>query len=345
MVEPVGEGSWSRGLAHDGNLFWTGARPMPLRIALFGRGAWGSTLQDLWQHQGHAVRSWSRRDGGDPAALLPGTDVAVAAVAMAAVESLAERLAPHWPADLPLLSCTKGIDPQHLITATQLWQVQLAAPMAVLSGPNLASELGQGLPAASVISSADPELAARLQSELSSRSLRFYTNTDPIGTELAGALKNVMALAAGLCDGLQLGANARASLLTRGLAEMGVVLRGLGGCPSTLYGLAGLGDLLATATSPLSRNYRCGLLLAEGYAAGEALRRIGATVEGLRTAGAAVALARRDGWSLPICEQVVAVIEARCTPADAARALMGRELRPEDLPASPPQLSAGLAAP
>jgi glycerol-3-phosphate dehydrogenase (NAD(P)+) len=332
-------------LAHDGKVFWTGARPMPLRIALFGRGAWGSTLQELWQHQGHTVRSWSRRDGGDAAALLPGSDLAVAAVSMAAVEGLAEQLAPHWPADLPLLSCTKGIDPQHLITATQLWQVRLATPKAVLSGPNLASELGQGLPAASVIASTDPMLAARLQSDLSSRNLRFYTNTDPIGTELAGALKNVMALAAGLCDGLQLGANARASLLTRGLAEMGVVLKGLGGCPSTLYGLAGLGDLLATATSPLSRNYRCGVLLAEGYAAGEALRQIGATVEGLRTAGAAVALARRDGWSLPICEQVVAVIEARSTPAAAAQALMGRELRPEDQPASPPQGTAGLTAP
>lgn len=305
---------------------------MPLRIALFGRGAWGTTLQDLWTRQGHSLRSWSRRDGGDPSALLEGCDLAVAAVAMEGVELLAARLAPRWPADLPLLSCTKGIDPQRLLSATQLWQQQLAAPMAVLSGPNLASELAAGRPAASVIASSDLALAAKLQSELSGDTLRLYTNADPIGTEVAGALKNVMALAAGLCDGMQLGANARASLLTRGLAEMGVVLQGLGGCPSTLYGLAGLGDLLATATSPLSRNYRCGLLLAEGCPVAEAVCRIAATVEGLRTASAAVALARREGWSLPICEQVVEVIEARRSPLEATRALMGRNLRPESAP-------------
>lgn len=305
---------------------------MPLRIALFGRGAWGTTLQELWTRQGHSLRSWSRRDGGDPSALLEACDLAVAAVAMEGVELLAARLAPRWPADLPLLSCTKGIDPQRLLSATQLWQQQLAAPMAVLSGPNLASELAAGLPAASVIASSDLALAAKLQSELSGDTLRLYTNADPIGTEVAGALKNVMALAAGLCDGMQLGANARASLLTRGLAEMGVVLQGLGGCPSTLYGLAGLGDLLATATSPLSRNYRCGLLLAEGCPAAEAVDRIAATVEGLRTAAAAVALARREGWSLPICEQVVEVIEARRSPLEATRALMGRNLRPESAP-------------
>ncbi len=305
---------------------------MPLRIALFGRGAWGTTLQELWSRQGHSLRSWSRRDGGDPSALLEACDLAVAAVAMEGVELLAARLAPRWPADLPLLSCTKGIDPQRLLSATQLWQQQLAAPMAVLSGPNLASELAAGLPAASVIASSDLALAAKLQSELSGDTLRLYTNADPIGTEVAGALKNVMALAAGLCDGMQLGANARASLLTRGLAEMGVVLQGLGGCPSTLYGLAGLGDLLATATSPLSRNYRCGLLLAEGCPAAEAVCRIAATVEGLRTAAAAVALARREGWSLPICEQVVEVIEARRSPLEATRALMGRNLRPESAP-------------
>jgi glycerol-3-phosphate dehydrogenase (NAD(P)+) len=304
---------------------------MPLRIALFGRGAWGTTLLELWQQQGHVVRSWSRRDGGEPSALLADCDLAVAAVAMAGVEPLAQQLVPHWPEGLPLLSCTKGIDPQRLLTVSQLWGQHLSTPMAVLSGPNLATELAAGLPAASVIASQDPALAAELQAHLSGESLRLYTNSDPIGTEVAGALKNVMALAAGLCDGLQLGANARASLLTRGLAEMDLVLQGLGGSPSTLYGLAGLGDLLATATSPLSRNYRCGLLLAEGCPAEEAIRRIDATVEGLRTAAAAVALARREHWSLPICEQVVEVIEARRSPLEATRALMGRTLRPESV--------------
>ena len=206
----------------------------------------------------------------------------------------------------------------------------------MLSGPNLATELAAGLPAASVIACADAGLAEHLQVELSCDNLRLYTNADPIGTEVAGALKNVMALAAGLCDGLELGANARASLLTRGLVEIGVVLKGLGGAFNTLYGLAGLGDLLATATSPLSRNYRCGLLLAGGCQPSEAIERIGATVEGLQTARAAVHLAQREGWNLPICTQVVAVTAGSITPAAAARLLMGRGLRAEDGGPSPP---------
>lgn len=304
--------------------------PMPLRITVLGRGAWGGTLMELWQRSGHQVRSWSRRDGGDPAAALADAQLVVAAVAMAGVEPLAARLAPLWPAGVPLLSCSKGIDPQTLTTASQIWQGQLPGlPLAVLSGPNLADELRRGLPAASVLASGDAVLAGHLQQQLSGGCLRLYTNADPIGTEVAGALKNVMAVAAGLCDGLQLGANARASLLTRGLAEMGVVLQGLGGCSTTLYGLAGLGDLLATATSPLSRNYRCGLLLAEGRSEAEAAAAIGATVEAPRTARAALSLAAQRGWSLPICDQVVAVMEQRLTPAEAARALMERELRAE----------------
>jgi glycerol-3-phosphate dehydrogenase (NAD(P)+) len=317
-------------VAHDGKRNWVWSRAMSLRIALIGRGAWGSTLERLWIGQGHQLRSWSRRDGGDPLPLLCDCDLAVMAVAMAAVEPLAQGLAAQMPPRVPLLSCSKGIDLDRLITAGEIWRSHLANPLAVLSGPNLAAELAEGLPAASVIASTDPLLAGHLQAELSTPNLRLYTNSDPLGTELAGALKNVMALAAGLCDGLHLGANARASLLTRGLGEMGVVLEGLGGCRSTLYGLAGLGDLLATATSPLSRNYRCGLLLAQGQSAQQAALTIGATVEGLVTARAAVALARREGWSLPICEQVVTVIEGQATAEAAARALMGRGLKPED---------------
>jgi glycerol-3-phosphate dehydrogenase (NAD(P)+) len=305
---------------------------VPLRIAVLGRGAWGSTLAQLWRSQGHQLSCWSRRDGTDPASLLQDVDLAAVAVSMAGVEPLAQALVPHWPARLPLLSCTKGLDLERLTTASRIWcQHGLPGAALVLSGPNLAAELARGLPAASVLACEDQALAAELQVRLSGGNLRLYTNHDPVGTEVAGALKNVMAVAAGLCDGLQLGANARASLLTRGLAEMGVVLEGLGGTAATLYGLAGLGDLLATATSPLSRNYRCGLLLAEGLGIDAALARIDATVEGPRTARAALALAERHGWSLPICEQVVAVIEGRNPVASAARALMERQLRPEAL--------------
>ncbi|MFM7267235.1 MAG: NAD(P)H-dependent glycerol-3-phosphate dehydrogenase [Cyanobium sp.] len=303
---------------------------MTLRISLIGRGAWGSTLERLWRARGHALRSWSRRDGGSPQALLLEADLVVAAVSMAGVPSLAQALAPEWPADLPLLSCSKGIDPLELCTATQLWRRALGAqPMAVLSGPNLADELERGLPAASVVASESATLAMRLQAELRADNLRLYTNSDPIGTEAAGALKNVIALAAGISDGLGLGANARASLLCRGLAEIGVVLEAMGGQSTTLYGLAGLGDLLATATSSLSRNQRFGTLLAEGLPEAEALARIGATVEGPRTARAALSLAEGRGLRLPICEQVVRLLDGVVDAPGAVRALMERDPRPE----------------
>jgi len=303
---------------------------MALRISLIGRGAWGSTLARLWSTRGHDLRTWSRRDGGNPLELLEGSDLVVVAVSMAAVEPLARSLAPAWPAELPLLSCSKGIDLAGLCTASQLWRRELAqAPLAVLSGPNLADELDRGLPAASVVASASAPLAGLLQEQLRTANLRLYTNADPIGTEAAGALKNVMAVAAGISDGLGLGANARASLLCRGLAEIGVVLQALGGQSATLYGLAGLGDLLATATSSLSRNQRFGTLLAAGLDEASALERIGATVEGPRTARATLALAQREGLRLPICEQVVRLIDGEVDARGAVRALMERDPRPE----------------
>lgn len=303
---------------------------MTLRISVLGRGAWGRTLMGIWERQGHAVRSWSRRDGGDPGDLLADVDLVVVAVAMAGIAPLAAPLASRWCDGTPLLSCTKGIDLERLETPTQIWQHHLPqAPKLALSGPNLAAELEQGLPAASVLAADDPLLAQRFQAELSAPNLRLYTNADRIGTEVAGALKNVMAVAAGICDGLELGCNAKASLLCRGLAEIGVALSGLGGRSSTLYGLAGLGDLLATANSPLSRNYSFGRLLADGLEAEQAIARIGATVEGPRTARAALGLAHRHGWSLPICSQVVEVLDGLTTPRQAARSLMERDLGPE----------------
>lgn len=303
---------------------------MALRISMLGRGAWGSTLAGLWSDIGHGLRLWSRRDGDDPALLLRDCDLLVSAVSMAGVGPLATRLASHWPENLPLLSCSKGIDPQALCSAAQLWQRHVPdLSIAVLSGPNLASELERGLPAASVIASRDPQLARHLQAELVAPHLRLYTNCDPIGTEAAGALKNVMAVAAGISDGMGLGANAKASLLCRGLVEMGTLVAALGGRSSTLYGLAGLGDLLATANSELSRNYRFGLRLAEGCDEAEALRRIGATVEGPSTARAALRLAEENGWRLPITEQVVALLAGEIDADRALRALMERDLRAE----------------
>lgn len=303
---------------------------MGLRIVVLGQGAWGSTLAARFGAQGHRIRSWSRRQGGEPSTLLHEADLVVVAIAMAGVGGLARQLGPQWPEDLPLLSCTKGIDLEQLCTPSAIWSQHLnPRQVLVLSGPNLAAELDQGLPAASVLASQHQALAARWQHALSDEVLRLYTNSDPIGTEVAGALKNVMAVAAGVCDGLGLGANAKASLLCRGLKEMGAVLAALGGQGSTLYGLAGLGDLLATANSALSRNYRYGLHLAEGLGDQEARSRIGATVEGPATARAVQTLAGRHGWTLPICEQVVALVEGAAAAGGCVRALMGRDLTEE----------------
>jgi len=306
-------------MSHDGE--------MAMQIGVLGQGAWGRTLAGLFEQQGHQVQCWSRTHRTDPASLLRGQTLIICAVAMAGVPSLARQLAPVWPDGLPLLSGTKGIDLEQRLTASQVWQQCLPSlRCAVLSGPNLATELEQGLPAASVLASSNAALAAQLQRELSSDSFRLYTNSDPVGTELAGALKNVMAVAAGICDGLELGTNAKASLLTRGLAEMGRLLVAMGGAPATLYGLAGLGDLLATANSSLSRNYRFGRLMAQGSSAAEARESLQATVEGPMTAKAALALARQHDLSLPICEQVVAFVEGLSAADQILRILMGREL-------------------
>jgi glycerol-3-phosphate dehydrogenase (NAD(P)+) len=303
---------------------------MGLRVGVIGLGAWGSTLAALLSQQGHRVHGWSRRSGGEVADLLPGRDLVLVALSMAGLRDLAPRLAPLWPPGLPLISCTKGIDLDQLCTASQLWRHHGGAmPLLVLSGPNLAQELQERRPAATVLASEDNALAQRLQEQLSSDQLRLYTNADPIGTEVAGALKNVMAIAAGVCDGLGLGANAKASLLCRALVEMGSVSQALGGDPSSLYGLAGLGDLLATANSPLSRNYRFGLALAEGCSSEQALARVGATVEGMPTASAVLQLAASRGWSLPICAEVGHLIEGQVEPQAAVRRLMERQLRPE----------------
>ena len=301
---------------------------MALTIGVMGGGAWGSTLAGLMRQAGHQVHIWRRQHGLEALQALERVDLLVGATALVGVSGLGQQIK-AWSAR-PLLSCSKGLDPTSGKTASALWTAACPSwPVAVLSGPNLATELQQGLPAASVLAGHDDNLISDLQQQLSTEQFRLYRNNDPLGTELAGGLKNVMAVAAGICDGLQLGANARASLLTRALAEMATVLHGLGGRQETLYGLAGIGDLLATATSPLSRNYRFGLCLAEGLGRQQALAKVGATVEGVPTCEAIAALGQQQQWSLPITESVAAVLRSDLSPAQALSQLMRRELRCE----------------
>lgn len=301
---------------------------MGLNIAVLGGGAWGSTLAELLLNSGHQVRLWRRSHGEDALQALQSCELVVAAMALAGVKPVGQRIAQWTPR--PLVSCSKGLDPSSGDTASGLWnRVCPSWPVLVLSGPNLATELQHGQPAASVLAGHDQDLLATLQRQLSTDQLRLYRNNDPRGTEVAAGLKNVMAIAAGVCDGLGLGANARASLLTRALAEMALVIQELGGRSETLYGLAGIGDLMATATSPLSRNYRFGLALADGLSQSEALERIGATVEGIPTCEALCSLAQRNGWQLPIASTVLALVRAELDPATALKQLMRRELRSE----------------
>jgi len=277
---------------------------------------------------GHQVHIWRRQHGPEALQALERVDLLVGATALVGVSGLGQQIK-AWSAR-PLLSCSKGLDPTSGKTASGLWTEACPSwPVAVLSGPNLATELQQGLPAASVLAGHDDNLITDLQQQLSTEQFRLYRNNDPLGTEVAGGLKNVMAVAAGICDGLQLGANARASLLTRALAEMATVLHGLGGRQETLYGLAGIGDLLATATSPLSRNYRFGLCLAEGLGRQQALAKVGATVEGVPTCEAIAAMGQQQQWSLPITESVTAVLRSELSPSQALSQLMRRELRCE----------------
>ncbi len=205
----------------------------------------------------------------------------------------------------------------------------VGAGVGVLSGPSFALEVARGQPTALVAASHDPALLATMQQALHSDSLRIYTSDDPIGVEVGGAVKNVMAIATGIADGLALGQNARAALITRGLAEMTRLASALGGRPATLMGLSGLGDLVLTATGDLSRNRRVGLMLAGGEPLAAIVQRLGHVAEGVYSAATVLQRARALGVEMPITQAVVAVLEGQASPAQALHALMSREARAE----------------
>ncbi len=301
----------------------------PEVVAVLGGGMWGSLLAELIRGNGYPVQVWSRRQGGDMQAVVQPATVVVVAVSVAGVLPVMQGLK-TLPPDAILVSTTKGLMPGSCSTPAQLWQRAFPEHGVVaLSGPNLAAEIAQGLPAATVAASVRVEAAQRVQRVLASERFRVYTNDDPLGTELGGALKNVMAIAAGVCDGLHLGANAKASLITRALAEMVRVAVALGAHAHTLYGLSGLGDLLATCNSPLSRNYRLGYGLAQGQSVAEILQALQTTVEGVNTTHVLVQLADQRGIRVPIAQQVYQLLQQRVTPQQAVLALMGRDLKAE----------------
>lgn len=235
------------------------------------------------------------------------------------------------PRDIPVLSAAKGIELDTGARMSEVLEAEgwLPARIAAISGPNLAHEIARGLPAAAVVGSISPETARVWQHALAGPAFRVYTSTDVAGVELGGALKNVIAIAAGAAWGLQFGANTVASIMTRGLAEMTRLGQACGAEAHTFQGLAGVGDLAATCFSPLSRNRRFGELLAQGKSIGEARDIIGETVEGAATAEVALALARQHGVDLPITAEVAAVVGGFKTIAQAMADLLSRPLKGE----------------
>ena len=327
------------------------------QVGIIGAGAWGTTLAillaeaqrpvSLWAHTNEAAERLAHARMNER--YLPGvsfppnvrvvTDEAflgephrfyVLAVPSFHVRATVRRLGDLLDPDAPILSVVKGIEEGTPLRMSEVIAQELPGRrIAALSGPNLAREIAAGKPAGSVVASADGDLAAELASVLSSDRFRVYTNPDVIGVELCGALKNVMALAAGMVDGLGLGDSAKAGIITRGLAEMTRLGLAAGAHPLTFAGLAGVGDLIATCMSPLSRNRRCGELIATGVPWPEAGEQLSGVAEGVATVVGALELAADHGVDMPIAEQVRAVVFEHRPPLAAVAELMSRAPKDE----------------
>ncbi|MGI8771504.1 MAG: NAD(P)H-dependent glycerol-3-phosphate dehydrogenase [Acidobacteriaceae bacterium] len=328
------------------------------KIAVIGSGAWGTAIAASLAHRGgHSITLWSHtpaiaeaiQSTGENTVYLPGfllpvsiattsdlatavkdAEIIVGVMPSSQVRAVYERMTPHLQPGQLLISATKGIEDGRSLRMSEviaevLTAHSLALPCAVLSGPSFAQEVVAGSPTALTIAASDLAVAAHLQREFASPTLRLYTNDDVVGVELGGALKNGIALATGVIAGLELGQNSAAALITRGIAEVTRLAVACGGRRETLAGLAGLGDLVLTCTGSLSRNRRVGVELGRGRALPEILAAMGGKVaEGVGTTSAALGLARRQGVEMPITEQVDAILHRGKRPLAAARDLMGR---------------------
>lgn len=335
------------------------------RIAILGGGSWGTALAIVLSrtNKPHEIALWVRdaalaesirRDREnklylsghrlpetiqvthDPGAALGNAGLIIGAIPAAHARSVYRRVMPLIVRSTPIVSATKGLEPAtHARMSEVISQVfQVVSPqfprrIAILSGPSFAAEAAAGQPTAVVLASSDTALANELQEQLAAPNFRLYTNEDVLGVELAGAMKNVMAIAAGVCQGIGLGSNPLAALITRGLAEMTRLGVALGARPETLSGLAGLGDLVLTCTGSLSRNRRVGVELGKGRSLAEILEGMKMVAEGVGTAGALLALAHETGIELPITEQVDAILHKGRSPRDAIRSIMERPLKRE----------------
>jgi glycerol-3-phosphate dehydrogenase (NAD(P)+) len=334
------------------------------RIAIIGAGAWGTGLSVVLGRGGlHRVRLWAHekevRDSiaarrvnelflpgqsipenvsptGSLAEALEDAEIVVSVMPSQHCRHLFTQMWPYLRSGMLFVSATKGLEEATLLCMTQVIaqivtsQPDLAPRIGALSGPSFAREVARGDPTAITIASQDAELAEVVQREFSDPRFRLYTNNDVVGVELGGALKNVIAIAAGVCDGLGLGHNSIAALITRGLAEITRLAVACGGRRETMAGLAGLGDLVLTCTGGLSRNRSVGVELGRGRALPDIIASMhGAVAEGVFTTQAAVGLARARGVEMPITEQIDAILHRAKPPAEAIHDLMTRSAKSE----------------
>jgi glycerol-3-phosphate dehydrogenase (NAD(P)+) len=323
-----------------------------MRIAVLGAGAWGTALaaqaaarHDVWLWGRDAAQIAAIASTGANARYLPGVslpatlrltsdfapahagaDLIVIATPMSGLRGVLAAL----PSGAPALWLCKGFEARSGLLGHEVArELRPGVPCGVLSGPSFADEVARGTPTALVAASDDAALADAAVAAFHADTLRVYTSSDPVGVEVGGAVKNVLAIATGICDGLALGLNARAALITRGLAEMTRLGVALGAQPATFMGLSGLGDLVLTATGDLSRNRRVGLALARGQALTQILGELGHVAEGVYTAPTVLARARSAGVGMPITEAVAEVLAGRLAAADAVRLLVERDARAE----------------
>ncbi len=332
------------------------------RIAILGGGSWGTALAivlararrkheiSIWVHGPALAESLARdrenqtylpgnrlaRDvqvTSDICDAVAGAKILVGAIPTAHARDVYKAAAAHISPATVFVSASKGLEPathkRMSEVALEVFSPKFAPRFAVLSGPSFAAEAARGEPTAVVLASSDALLASELQEEFASPNFRVYINDDVLGVELAGAMKNVIAIAAGVCQGLGLGSNPLAALITRGLAEMSRLAAARGAQPETLTGLAGLGDLVLTCTGALSRNRQVGIELGKGRALGEILAGMRMVAEGVGTTAALLALAREAKVELPITEQVAAILHQGKPPREAIRDIMDRPQKRE----------------
>ena len=327
------------------------------RAAVIGCGGWATALALLLHKNGWHVSVWGvdaaymeevRRTrlnprylagveipllvvlSSDMAECVPGADLVVAATPTLYLRSVCERLAPHLRREQPVVNVAKGIEEGTLLLGSQVIEDVCAPPLlAGLYGPSHAAEVARELPTTVVATSRDAGLALAVQRAFMRPRFRVYTNTDPLGVELGAALKNVIAIAAGICDGLGFGDNAKSALITRGLAEMARLGAAMGARVETFAGLTGLGDLITTCVSPYGRNRTVGMRIARGEKLADIVASMAQVAEGVHTTRSACALADRYGVEMPITRAVRAVLFEGVGPLEAGMELMGREPRPE----------------